>query len=188
MLTCGGAFDPAIRYHVDHVIAFSHLNAAGNHLSQETKMSTQRLAVRGPGTRGWSGLLCVAVLALTAACGSSAGNGTASPVMAQSAPAMMSPEPSRTETPAAGAPAAQEAVIMIKDYKFTVPTSVPAGATVKVVNGDSMAHSVTATAGGGFDITIAGGATATFKAPAMAGSYDFDCMFHGNMKGVLVVS
>ena len=77
---------------------------------------------------------------------------------------------------------------MIKDYKFTVPMSVPAGATVKVVNGDSMAHSVTATAGGGFDLTIAGGATATFKAPATAGSYDFDCMFHGNMKGVLVVS
>ncbi|WP_035771286.1 cupredoxin domain-containing protein, partial [Arthrobacter sp. Br18] len=40
---------------------------------------------------------------------------------------------------------------------------------------------------GSFDVTIPGGASATFTAPSEAGTYGFFCKFHGNMKGSLTV-
>lgn len=83
---------------------------------------------------------------------------------------------------------ASRAVITIKDFAFDVPASVSAGATVTVVNNDTMSHTVTSTQKGAFDVTIAGGATVTFTAPAKSGTYDFVCSFHGNMKATLTVS
>ncbi len=40
---------------------------------------------------------------------------------------------------------------------------------------------------GDFDVTIAGGATETFKAPDESGEYPFHCTYHGNMTATLVV-
>ncbi|MGV8965551.1 MAG: cupredoxin domain-containing protein [Cellulomonas sp.] len=137
------------------------------------------------------GLLGVAVIALTAACSSTPTTDAAAPTAPGAAVSTTAPSPDPTTTaaaPPADAPAATQALITISDFAFEVPQAVPAGATVTVVNKDSTAHTVTSTDPGAFDVTVAGGATITFVAPAEAGSYDFVCTFHGNMTGTLVVS
>jgi plastocyanin len=83
--------------------------------------------------------------------------------------------------------AASPVRMTIKGFAFQVPDAVAAGATVMVVNNDKEPHTVTSTRDGGFNVTVPGGATASFTAPAAAGRYDFVCNFHGNMKGTLVV-
>ena len=135
-------------------------------------------------SRGALGILGVAVLALTAACSSTPMADGAGPTAAASAvsPTNESPDPMTTAPPADTA-----ARITISDFAFDVPPTVPAGATVTVINKDSMSHTVTSSDPGAFDVTVAGGATTTFVAPAEAGSYKFACSFHGNMKGTLVV-
>lgn len=84
-------------------------------------------------------------------------------------------------------PAASQVRMTIQGFAFQVPDKVAAGATVMVVNNDKEPHTVTSTGDGGFNVTVPGGATASFTAPATAGRYDFVCNFHGNMKGTLVV-
>ena len=122
----------------------------------------------------------VLVAALTAGCGSSDDGATASTDTSPST----SPEPSEGSSPAP----AEEIVITISDFSYEVPDSVPAGATVTVVNEDDAAHTVTASGDAGFDVNVAGGATGTFTAPDEAGDYEFTCTFHGNMTGTLVVA
>lgn len=131
----------------------------------------------------------VAVVALTTACSATPTPETAVPTALASAasPTTPLPDPPTTAPPAAEPDAAQ-VLITISNFEFKVPQAVSPGATVTVVNEDSMAHTVTSTDPGAFDVTVAGGATITFVAPAKAGSYDFVCSFHGNMKGTLVVS
>ena len=131
----------------------------------------------------------VAVVALTAACSATPTPESAVPTSLASAasPTTPLPDPPTTAPPAAEPDAAQ-VLITISDFAFEVPQAVSPGATVTVVNEDSMSHTVTSTDPGAFDVTVAGGATITFVAPAKAGSYDFVCSFHGNMKGPLVVS
>jgi plastocyanin len=46
---------------------------------------------------------------------------------------------------------------------------------------------VTSDAAGAFDVKIDPGQSATFTAPAKAGSFPYHCSYHGNMHGVLVV-
>jgi plastocyanin len=85
-------------------------------------------------------------------------------------------------------PAAQAAsVITIKNFMFSGPSSVSPGAKVMVKNEDGTNHTVTATGAGGFDVTVIAGKTATFVAPAKAGSYPYVCTFHSDMTGTLVV-
>ena len=129
----------------------------------------------------------VLVAALTAGCGSSdddATAGTDTSPSSSSGPSSTSPEPSEGSSPAP----AEEVVITISDFSYEAPDSVPAGATVTVVNEDDVAHTVTASGDGGFDVNVAGGATGTFTAPDEAGDYEFTCTFHGNMTGTLVVA
>ena len=119
------------------------------------------------------------VVAASSACGSAGGaasSGTSSASSASSSAAASSPAASSMKT-----------MIMIKDFAFTAPASVSPGATVEVMNADGEAHTVTSDKGGDFDVTVAAGATATFKAPTSPGSYDFHCIYHSNMHGVLVV-
>lgn len=59
---------------------------------------------------------------------------------------------------------------------------------MRVTNKDSVAHTVTADSGQAFDVTVQPGQTATFTAPATAGSYKFHCTFHSTMHGMLTVS
>jgi plastocyanin len=84
-------------------------------------------------------------------------------------------------------PASSTAQITIDDaFKFHV-TPVAAGSTVTVKNDSSSQHTVTQDASG-FNVTIDAGKTATFKAPATAGSYPFHCNIHNFMKGTLTVT
>lgn len=79
-------------------------------------------------------------------------------------------------------------MIMIKDFKYSGPSSVKPGTKITVMNGDSEAHTVTAdSSNGGFDVNVAPGKSATFTAPSSAGSYAFHCTFHSNMHGTLKV-
>jgi plastocyanin len=110
----------------------------------------------------------IALLAFAlAACGSSSknsGNGSTSPPSASSG-----------------------ADITIANLTFT-SKPVKAGATVTVKNTDDVTHTVTSDDGSSFNITVNGGTTATFKAPATAGSYKYHCNIHASMHGTLTVS
>lgn len=82
--------------------------------------------------------------------------------------------------------AKKKPTITISSFMFTVTGKVRAGATVKIVNKDTFAHTVTADAGA-FDIAAPGSTTVKFKAPATPGTYTFHCSIHPTMKGTLVV-
>jgi plastocyanin len=87
---------------------------------------------------------------------------------------------------ATDAVAKKRPTITIMSFAFTVPAKVRAGATIKVVNKDSFAHTVTAD-GGAFDIAVPGSTTVKFKAPATKGKYAFHCSIHPSMQATLVV-
>jgi plastocyanin len=98
--------------------------------------------------------------------------------------------PSTTTTVAttpAAASSASTASITIKDFGYTVSGSVTPGEKVSVHNDDTTAHTVTADTGSLFDVTVPPSGTATFTAPAKAGSFPFHCDFHANMHGTLTV-
>ena len=132
------------------------------------------------------GFVAAAALIVTAGCGTSSGydTGAQSSPPASSAGNPSSDQASGTPSPPPqGAPAA----IMIKDFAYVVPDTVAPGATITVSNQDSAAHTVTADDAGNFNVTIKPGGSATFTAPAAAGSFAFHCEFHPNMTGKLVV-
>ena len=66
-------------------------------------------------------------------------------------------------------------------------TPVNAGSTVTVRNNTQTTHTVSQD-GGGFDVTVDAGKTATFTAPAAAGSYKFHCNIHSFMHATLTVT
>lgn len=76
----------------------------------------------------------------------------------------------------------------IKNFKYQTPKSVAPGAKVTVKNMDSTTHTVTVDKGGSFDVSIPGGASATFTAPTKPGKYPFHCKYHSDMHGTLVVT
>lgn len=80
-----------------------------------------------------------------------------------------------------------EVVIEIKDFKFKVPDSVPAGATVTVRNDDSVGHTVTSDEGGVFDVPVGPGEEAQLTVPAQPGEFPFHCTPHPSMTATLVV-
>lgn len=80
-----------------------------------------------------------------------------------------------------------ELTIHIKSFAYTGTDSVPAGATVTVMNMDTVAHTVTAD-DGSFDAVVKAGTSASFTAPAKAGTYSYHCTYHSNMHGTLTVT
>jgi plastocyanin len=76
--------------------------------------------------------------------------------------------------------------ITIKNFTFTTPDSVAAGATVTVDNQDGTLHTVTSDEGDAFDDSASAG-TSSFTAPTKPGSYPFHCSVHPEMHGTLVV-
>ncbi|MCZ4103766.1 MULTISPECIES: cupredoxin domain-containing protein [Streptomyces] len=123
------------------------------------------------GRLGAASVIC-ALLALTG-CSSSSGSSSST------APA---------STPA-GTTASGAGRIVIKDFLFSpAALTVAPGTVVTVLNEDKTPHTATATDGKAFDTgTIAGGKSATFKAPATAGNYSYICNIHQYMKGTLTV-
>jgi plastocyanin len=136
--------------------------------------------------------VAAAVMAAAAACGGSSSD-AAAPAVSSAAAATSTSAPaaaagSATSQPAASPAPAAPAVVTIKDFAFTAPATVPAGATVQVKNDDGEAHTVTADSGGSFDAMVGGKGTASFTAPTKPGRYPFHCTYHANMHGVLVVT
>lgn len=88
-------------------------------------------------------------------------------------------------------PAASGTTIVIKNFAFQPSDlTVAPGATVTVRNQDTATHTVTSAGSHDriFDTgDIAGGATATFKAPSAPGSYEYICEIHQFMHGALTV-
>ena len=96
------------------------------------------------------------------------------------------PAPQDPAAPPAEA-AAPPAELVISDFAFSSVT-VPAGATVNVVNNDSAPHTATST-DGLFDTgTIDGGGTGALVAPTAPGTYALFCAIHPSMQGQLVVT
>lgn len=125
---------------------------------------------------------------LTAAGGSVfllAGCSSASPSSTPTTPA--------TPTTPGGATATAGAAgdtITIQNFAFSPATlTVSAGATVSVMNKDSVTHTVTASdSPQSFNTgNIAASATATFKAPSKPGTYAYTCTIHPFMHGTLTV-
>ena len=83
--------------------------------------------------------------------------------------------------------AKKKPTITISMFAFTVPKNVKAGATIKVVNKDAAAHTVTSDDGVTFDVAVPAKTTVKFKAPATVGKYAFHCSIHPTMLGTLVV-
>lgn len=139
-------------------------------------------------------LAAAAVMAAAAACGGSSSDAASAPsssAAVASAPAPSSPAsgaPASSGTTSAPAATSAPALVAIKDFAFTVPTTVAAGATVRVTNADAVAHTVTADSGGAFDTMVTSKGSASFTAPAKPGRYPFHCTYHSNMHGVLVVA
>lgn len=85
-------------------------------------------------------------------------------------------------------PAEAEVVMVISEFAFQTPESVPAGATITVRNEDDMGHTVTSDDNGAsFDVAVGPGEEVTFTAPEEAGEFPFHCRPHPNMTGTLVV-
>ncbi len=81
---------------------------------------------------------------------------------------------------------ASAVTIHIKSFAYSGPDSVPAGATVTVMNMDTEAHTLTAD-DGSFDAVVKAGTSVTFTAPAKPGAYPYHCTYHSNMHGNLTV-
>jgi plastocyanin len=133
----------------------------------------------------------IAVLACTvgatvmlAACSSSGSGGSGG----SSAPAATSS--AATSSAPGSSAAATSGGITISNFAFSGQLSVKAGATVTVVNNDSVAHTLTDKATHLFDTgnLPAGGGKGTFKAPTKPGKYPFGCTYHPNMTGTLTVT
>ncbi len=95
--------------------------------------------------------------------------------------------PSHTSSQGAGTAAATDTVT-ISNFMFAPMTaSVAPGASVKVLNKDAVAHTLTAT-GGQFDTgNIDPGQTKSFTAPTKPGSYHYICNIHQYMMGTIQV-
>jgi plastocyanin len=121
----------------------------------------------------------IAVLAL-AGCGSSSTKASSSSPSTSTSMSMSSS--------GSGSTAVAGTTITIKSYDFGQPLMVKPGQTINVVNDDSVPHTVTADAGGGFNARVGGNGKGTFTAPATAGTYAFHCSIHPDMHGSLVVA
>ena len=144
-------------------------------------------------TAGALGLAAAALVLALSGCGSPGMSGsgtTAAPTPTEqftSAPAATTePAPSASDTgstPAAAGPA----TILIKGFKYQGTDTVqPRSGLLRVTNEDIEAHTITADTGNAFDANTKVGTT-TFTAPTEPGTYPYHCIFHGNMKGTLIV-
>lgn len=84
-------------------------------------------------------------------------------------------------------PAASGPTITISGNDFGAPLTVSPGATITIVNEDTMEHSVTSDPKGAFDTHVDGGEQKTFTTPTTPGEYPIICVYHPNMHGKLIV-
>jgi plastocyanin len=84
-------------------------------------------------------------------------------------------------------PAAAGPTITISGMAFGAPLTVAPGATVTIVNEDTVEHSVTSDPKGAFGTDVDGGEQKTFTAPTKPGEYPIICDYHATMHGTLTV-
>ena len=88
---------------------------------------------------------------------------------------------------AAPAPAASVATVHIRNFAFVPPAlTVAAGTTVRFVNDDAEAHTVTATAKTFNSEGIDGGASWTYRFTS-PGRFDYFCALHPYMRATVIV-
>jgi plastocyanin len=124
-------------------------------------------------------LLALAIVgAVLTGCSSSSPSNASSP-----SPAGSSVTSAASSVPAGGTK------ITISSFKFNPDSlTVAPGQTVTVLNNDSTAHTLTASAGKAFDTgTISPGNSGSFTAPTAPGSYPYTCTIHPFMHGTLIV-
>ena len=125
-------------------------------------------------------LIAFAFATLLLVTGCSSGTTTASTESASAASSTTAASSTATAT-------ATGPKISIADMKFSAPLTVTPGATVTVVNSDSVEHTVTADAGNAFNAEVGDNGTATFTAPTQPGTYAYHCTYHPLMHGQLIV-
>jgi plastocyanin len=86
-----------------------------------------------------------------------------------------------------GPPATSGPTITISGMAFGAPLTVSPGATITIVNEDTVEHSVTSDPKGAFDTHVDGGEQKTFTAPDKPGEYPIICVYHPSMHGTLIV-
>lgn len=128
----------------------------------------------------------VAAVALTLGACSSSGSTNSPPQSTDATPSMTQMPSGSTPSGEALAPATA-GTITISNFLYEVPVSAQPGETITVHNNDSVEHSVTAD-DGSFSVDIPANGTATFTAPAQAGTFAFHCTYHPQMHGTLIVS
>lgn len=134
--------------------------------------------------------VAVAAALLLTGCGSGdSSSGSSSAASASPSSSAASPSTSASASTSASTPAGAAATIKIEHFSFGSPLTVKPGTSVRVVNDDSQAHTVTE-AKGLFDSgNVAGDrGTASVTAPKKPGTYQLTCRYHANMHGTLVVS
>jgi plastocyanin len=132
--------------------------------------------------------LLLGAAGLLAACSSEDGdNGDGAASTSTSATTATSAAPATTAAPSTTAATTTSTTtgptITVQDFTFQ-PATVPPGATVRLLNGDSTDHTVESREHlWTFDAT-----TQTFSAPAAPGSYAVYCGVHSSMSGTLTVA
>jgi plastocyanin len=122
--------------------------------------------------------LVLGVLLLIGAVATGCGSTTAPSASSSSPPVAMTGGPSAADGP----------TITISGMAFGDPITASSGATITIVNKDTVEHSVTSDPKGPFDTDVDGGEQKTFTAPTQPGTYPFLCKYHSNMKGTLTVT
>lgn len=91
-------------------------------------------------------------------------------------------------TPTPITPPSGVTTLNIYNMAFPASTTIKKGTTVTWYNQDSFAHTVTSDDGISFSSgNLASGATFSFT-PSKAGTFDYHCNIHSNMKGKLIVT
>ncbi|MCW2883231.1 MAG: hypothetical protein QOE54_5506 [Streptosporangiaceae bacterium] len=119
----------------------------------------------------------LSLVTLVAGCGGSGKPGppgtTAPATTAQSAAADVNP------------PDSGEVTLTISGQGFGAPIIANPGEPIKVINKDSVPHTVTS--GSAFNVQVKGGGTTSFMAPSVPGKYPLTCRLHPKMHGTLTI-
>ena len=130
-------------------------------------------------------LVSLLLFALLTACGSK-NTETTTPAATNAAPTVEATQPAaQTGNTPPAAPA--EVVVILQNFAFN-PNSliVPVGTTVRFINRDSVAHTVTSDTGAFDSGTLDSGAEFTFTFD-QTGTYAYHCRPHRNMTGTITV-
>jgi plastocyanin len=119
----------------------------------------------------------LSLVALVAGCGATGKPGSSGATTHATA--------ARSAVADAGAPDSGVVTMTISGRGFGAPIVANPGEPIKVVNKDSVPHTVTS--GSAFNVEVKAGATATFSAPTIPGKYRLTCHFTPKMHGTLTV-